>query len=131
MEENTDIQKEPVSTEEEVQIAKTANSRRVFFIHLSIFVLVIALVWVLWYFLSNIIKEEFSSGLLKICICVSLIWLIIVIFHYLISFRWTRTRAEKEVSKLRKKRDKQIEEINALKEEIKQKADELKDNQKN
>ena len=125
MEENTDIQKEIANTEEEVQITKTANTRRALFIHLSIFILTAAIIWIIWYFLNNIVKEEFTGGLLKICLCITLLWLIIVIFHYLIAFKWTRTRAEKEVSKLRKKRDKQLEEIRALKQEIQQNTDSL------
>ncbi|MBR4135866.1 MAG: hypothetical protein IKU03_05610 [Bacteroidales bacterium] len=127
MEENTDIKKEIANTEEEVQITRTANFRRGFFIHLSIFILANIIVWVLWYFLNNIVKEEFSGGLLKICLCFSLIWLVIAIFHYLIAFKWTRTHAEKEVSKLRKKRDKQLEEIRALKNEINENESTLKD----
>ena len=129
MEENTDIQKEIATTEEEVQITKTANARRAFFIHLSIFILSIAIIWILWYLLHNAFRPDLTGGLLKICLCFTLLWLIAVIFHYLIAFKWTRTHAEKEVSKLRKRRDKQIEEIRALKEEIKQNDASLKDNQ--
>ncbi|MBO4489630.1 MAG: hypothetical protein J5741_08275 [Bacteroidales bacterium] len=126
MEENTDIQKEIATTEEEVQITKTANTRRAFFIHLSIFILSVAIIWILWYLLKNAFRPELTGGFLKICLCFSLLWLIAVIFHYLIAFKWTRTHAEKEVSKLRKRRDQQIEEIKALKQEIQQNADSLK-----
>ncbi len=120
--ENTKAQSsvQPINTEEEVQIAKTASSRRSFFIHLSIFVLSCLLIWVIWYLLHNIVKEEYTSGMFKICLGISLVWLIIIIFHYLISFRWTRTHTEKEISRLRRKRDKQMEEIKSLKDEIHQ-----------
>ena len=107
--------------DEEVQMRKVAPMRIAFRVHLTIFVLVNLILWVLKYtLLSAIVTDEtIDAAILKAFICVTIVWLIIVILHFLIAYVWNKTLVEKELAKMRKQRAKQLKKIEELKEKIK------------
>jgi len=103
--------------EDEVQMRKVAPMRIAFRVHLTIFVLVNLIMWALWFTLFSAIVTDvnISSAILKVFVCVTVVWFLVVIFHYLISFVWNKTLVEKELSRMRKQRAKQLKEIQKLK----------------
>ncbi|MBP5205555.1 MAG: 2TM domain-containing protein [Bacteroidales bacterium] len=118
--ENKAVTAPEISVEEEGKMQSVANSRRRFRIHLSLFILVNLLLWVLFFTLFNAIVTDFHirAAIVKVFLSITLVWLLIVIMHYCISFKWTRTSAEKELKRVRKQRSNQLKEIEQLKAKI-------------
>lgn len=120
---------ETVSTEEEARMINVSKIRVHFKVHLAIFLVINLIVWVLWFMLFNTIVTDAYIGkaILKAFLCITLVWLLLVILHYLIAYKWNKTFIEKELNKTRKQRDKQLKEI----EKIKNKMAEAKQQQQN
>lgn len=118
-----------ISTEEEASMINASKSRVIFKIHLTVFVVVNLIIWALWFTLFNAVVTDayISSAILKAFLCVTLVWFLIVILHFLIAYRWNRTLVEKELARIRKQRAKQLKEI----EKIKAKIAEAKNKQQN
>lgn len=104
-----------ITPEEEAKLAKMASRRTSFKIHLAIFILANAFLWVVWYFLF---KGKEDITFLKAILFVLIVWLLAIILHYMIVYKWTKSYKEKELSSLRKLRMRQIEEIEQLKAEM-------------
>jgi hypothetical protein len=117
MEENTPNTPE-ISPEEEAKLAKMASRRTSFKIHLAIFLIANAFLWVVWYFLF---KGKEDTTFLKAILFVLIVWLLGVILHYLIVYKWTRSYKEKELTSLKKLRQQQLLEIENLKAELSRK----------
>ena len=120
---------ETVSAEEEARMINVSKNRVVFKVHFSVFLVVNLIVWVLWFTLFNAIVTDayISRAILKAFSCITLVWLLIVILHYLIAYKWNKTFMEKELNKIKKQRAKQLAEI----EKIKAKIAEAKQQQNN
>ncbi len=118
-----------ISTEEEASMINASKSRVIFKIHLTVFVVVNLIIWALWFTLFNAVVTDayISSAILKAFLCVTLVWFLIVLLHFLIAYRWNRTLVEKELARIRKQRAKQLKEI----ERIKAKIAEAKNKQQN
>ena len=118
---------ETISTEEEARMINVSKKRVYFKVHFAIFFVINLIVWVLWFMLFNTIVTDAYIGqaILKAFLCVTLVWLLLVILHYLIAYKWNKTFIEKELSKIRKQRDKPLTEI----EKIKAKIAEMKNQQ--
>lgn len=118
-----------ISAEEEASMINASKSRVIFKIHLSVFLILNLIIWTLKFtFIDAFVKDPYDmSQLLKLFICITLIWLLIVILHYFIAYRWNRTFVEKQLAKIRKQRAKQLKEI----ERIKAKIAEAKNKQQN
>jgi len=118
-----------ISTEEEASMINASKSRVIFKIHLTVFVVVNLIIWALWFTLFNAVVTDayISSAILKAFLCVTLVWFLIVLLHFLIAYRWNRTLVEKELARIRKQRAKQLKEI----EKIKAKIAEAKNKQQN
>jgi len=118
-----------ISTEEEASMINASKSRVIFKIHLTVFVVVNLIIWALWFTLFNAVVTDayISSAILKAFLCVTLVWFLIVILHFLIAYRWNRTLVEKELARIKKQRAKQLKEI----EKIKAKIAEAKNKQQN
>ena len=114
MEENNPTVPE-ITPEEEAKLAKMAARRTSFKIHLAIFILANAFLWVVWYFLF---KGKEDITFLKAILFVLIVWLLAIILHYMIVYKWTKSYKEKELSSLKKLRMRQIEEIEQLKAEM-------------
>jgi type VI protein secretion system component VasK len=112
-EENPNIPE--ITPEEEAKLAKMAARRTSFKIHLAIFILANAFLWVVWYFLF---KGKEDITFLKAILFVLIVWLLAIILHYMIVYKWTKSYKEKELSSLKKLRMRQIEEIEQLKAEM-------------
>lgn len=114
MEENNPTIPE-ISPEEEAKLAKMASRRTSFKIHLAIFLIANAFLWVVWYFLF---KGREDATFLKAILFVLIVWLLAIILHYLIVYKWTKSYKEKELSSLKKLRMQQLREIENLKAEM-------------
>jgi len=112
-EETTNIPE--ISPEEEAKLAKMAGRRTSFKIHLAIFILANAFLWVVWFFLF---KGKEDTTFLKAILFVLIVWLLAVILHYMIVYKWTKSYKEKELSSLKKLRMQQLREIESLKAEM-------------
>ena len=106
-----------ISPEEEAKLAKMAARRTSFKIHLAIFILANAFLWVVWYFLF---KGKEDITFLKAILFLLIVWLLAVILHYMIVYKWTKSYKEKELTSLKKIRQQQLLEIENLKAEIAQ-----------
>ncbi len=85
------------------KLYKKATRRAAFKIHLAIYVLVNLIFWLIWFF---IIKSEpldpTSIKILKTLIFFTIVWLLLLVGHYLAVYRWNKTLVEKELNKLLK-----------------------------
>ena len=106
-----------ITPEEEAKLAKMAARRTSFKIHLAIFILANAFLWVVWYFLF---KGKDDITFLKAILFLLIVWLLAVILHYMIVYKWTKSYKEKELTSLKKIRQQQLLEIENLKAEMAQ-----------
>ena len=106
-----------ITPEEEAKLAKMAARRTSFKIHLAIFILSNAFLWVVWYFLF---KDSEDITFLKAILFLLIVWLLAIIFHYMIVYKWTKSYKEKELTSLKKMRLMQLREIENLKAEMAQ-----------
>ncbi len=85
------------------KLYKKATRRAAFKIHLAIYLLVNLIFWLIWFF---IIKSEesnpTSTKTLKALIFFTIVWLLLLVGHYLAVYRWNKTLVEKELNKLLK-----------------------------
>lgn len=108
MENNKDLQNESnVETSQYVNInlVKKAQKRVNFRIHCWIYILVNLFLWLLWFFIfrnTGCDNSLDNAIFLKCVIFTTLTWLLILIAHYLIVFKWNKTLVEKELVKLQK-----------------------------
>ena len=109
-----------ISVQEESKMQTVANSRVRFKIHICLFVIVNLLLWVLYFTLFNAIVTDFTIkwAILKVFICITVVWLLVVILHYCIAFKWNKTLVEKELGRIRKQRSNQLKELERLKAQI-------------
>ncbi len=85
-------------------IYKKARQRVAFKIHLTIFVLVNLFLWNLWYFLFN---GTFGDATMKTLFSITFGWLLVVIAHYLIIYKWRDKMVDNEMKKLLKEAEKE------------------------
>ena len=105
-----------ITPEEEAKLARMASRRTGFKKHFAIFILVNAFLWVVWYFLFS---NSQDNTFLKAILFVLIVWLIAIILHYMIVYKWTKSYKEKELTSLKKLRQQQLLEIENLKAEMK------------
>lgn len=99
-------------TEKNVQLYVKAKQRVNFKIHITIFILLMAIAWLIWGF---IFKDSENQTFLKCLSFATLIWGIFLIAHYLIVYKWNKSLIDKELEKLIKQENKKLEEIKRLK----------------
>ena len=94
--------------------------RVIFKIHIAVFLVLNLIIWALWFTLFDaVVTDAYTSNIiLKVSLCITIVWLLIVILHYAIAYRWGKTFVEKELSRLKKQRAKQLKEIETLKAKI-------------
>lgn len=117
MEEKLDKQRQNQKDQDEARLYKKASQRAGFKIHLAIFILGNLLLWVLWYFLIRGGQDATSAKITNVFIFISIIWLIVLIFHYLFVYQWNKAMVEKELGKLKRELKEKEEELKKLKEE--------------
>ncbi len=86
--------------EHDPMIYKKARKRVAFKTHLTIYILVNLLLWLLWLFVSYNTNDNFP---LPWPVLPTVGWGIGVVFHYLYAFKWNANLVEKEYEKLIKK----------------------------
>ena len=119
MEENN-LKTPEISPEEERKLEKMAARRTSFKIHFAIFLIANLFLWVVWYFLF---KGKEDTTFLKAILFVFIVWLLGVVLHYMIVYKWTKSYKEKELSSLRKRHMEHVREIENLKAEMLKQAD--------
>lgn len=120
MEENN-LNTPEISPEEERKLEKMAARRTSFKIHFAIFLIANAFLWVVWYFLF---KGKEDMTFLKAILFVLIVWLLAVVLHYMIVYKWTKSYKEKELSSLKKLHMEHVREIENLKAEMLKKEEE-------
>ena len=101
-----------ITPEEEAKLAKMAARRTGFKKHLAIFILLNAFLWVVWSFLF---RDSEDKTFLMAILFVLIVWLLVIILHYLMVYKWTKSYKDKELNSLKKMRLKQLQEIENLK----------------
>jgi hypothetical protein len=109
-----------ITPEEEAKLARMASRRTGFKKHFAIFFLLNAFLWVVWYFLF---RDSAENTFLMAILFVFIVWLLGIILHYMIVYKWTKSYKEKELTSLKKMRLRQLQEIESLKAEMAQKAE--------
>lgn len=104
-----------ISPEEERKLEKMAARRTSFKIHLAIFLIANAFLWVVWYFLF---KGKEDATFIKAILFVLIVWLLAVVLHYMIVYKWTKSYKEKELSSLKRMHMEHVREIESLKAEM-------------
>ncbi|MBQ3734391.1 MAG: 2TM domain-containing protein [Bacteroidales bacterium] len=107
-----------ITPEEEAKLEKMASRRTGFKKHLAIFILVNAFLWVVWSFLF---RDSEEKTFLMAILFVLIVWALVIILHYLMVYKWTKSYKEKELNSLKKMRLKQLQEMEDLKAELAQK----------
>lgn len=120
MAENDNLTNENISVEEEARMINVSKIRVIFKIHIAVFLVLNLIIWALWFTLFDaVVTDAYTSNIiLKVSLCITIVWLLIVILHYAIAYRWGKTFVEKELSRLKKQRTKQLKEIETLKAKI-------------
>ncbi|MBQ3739784.1 MAG: 2TM domain-containing protein [Bacteroidales bacterium] len=120
MSEEEKIIPETISPEEEARMINVAKVRVIFKIHIAVFLVLNLIIWALWFTLFDaVVTDAYTSNIiLKVSLCITIVWLLIVILHYCIAYKWSRTFIEKELSRLKKQRAKQLAEIEKIKTKI-------------
>ena len=123
MDENTQIVDQPEMID--VKTYKTANKRAHFKRHIAIYFLVMIVLWVLYFFIFREPKTPENAdapmGLfLKCSLFVTILWTVLLVFHYLFVYRLNSTMIDREIKKLKKEIEQKKAELEKLKEEAKQ-----------
>ncbi len=115
------IQNTGITPEDEEKLRKIASRRTSFKIHFSIFLIANTFLWVVWFFLFKDKEEEtFLTAILFLLI----VWLLALILHYMIVYKWTRNYREKEFTSLKQQLLQQMNEIDSLKQKVENKKSE-------
>lgn len=123
MDENTQVVEQPEMID--IKTYKTANKRAHFKRHIAIYFLIMIVLWVLYFFIFREPKTPETAdapmGLfLKCSLFVTILWTVILFFHYLFVYRLNSTMIDREIKKLQKEIEKKKEILENLKEEAKQ-----------
>ena len=99
MSEEEKIIPETISPEEEARMINVAKVRVIFKIHIAVFLVLNLIIWALWFTLFDaVVTDAYTSNIiLKVSLCITIVWLLIVILHYCIAYKWSRTFIEKEL----------------------------------
>ena len=123
MDENTPIVEQPEMID--IKTYKTANKRAHFKRHIAIYSLLMIVLWVLYFFIFREPKTPETADapmgmFLKCTLFVTIIWTVLLFFHYLFVYRLNATMVDREIKKLQKEIEKKKEILENLKEEAKQ-----------
>jgi len=80
-------------------IVKTAKKRVCFKKHITFYILVNMLLWVVFYF---IFKGKEDKTFLQTILFVSIIWTIIIMGHYFYAIKWNTKMLDKEIDNILK-----------------------------
>ena len=123
MDENTKVVDQPEMID--IKTYKTANKRAHFKRHIAIYFLIMIVLWVLYFFIFREPKTPETADapmgiFLKCTLFVTILWTVILFFHYLFVYRLNSTIIDREIKKLQKEIEKKKAVLEQLKEEAKQ-----------
>lgn len=108
--------KKEYSEADELSLYKKASRRAGFKMHAGIFILANLLLWVVWFFVfrnsDSIVRSQTGNAILFF----SIAWLIVIIAHFLIVYKWNKSMVEKELENLKKELREKERELKNLKE---------------
>lgn len=103
------------------KIYKKATQRVHFKLHLAIYILSMAVLWIIYIFLFKATEPDNMSDMVnggmtfgKFTILITLLWTVLIVFHCLFVYKLNNTMLEKEVKSLQKEIKKQEELKKAL-----------------
>ena len=108
----------------DIKTYKAANKRAHFKRHIAIYFLLMIVLWVLYFFIFREPKTPETAdapmGLfLKCTLFVTILWTVLLFFHYLFVYRLNSTMVDREIKKLQKEIEKKKAYLEQLKEESK------------
>lgn len=123
MEENAQVVEQPEMID--IKTYKTANKRAHFKRHIAIYFLLMIVLWVLYFFIFREPATPETAGepmglFLKCLLFVTIIWTVLLFFHYLFVYRLNSTMIDREIKKLQKEIEKKKAHLEQLKEQAKQ-----------
>ena len=123
MEENTTVVEQPEMID--IKTYKAANKRAHFKRHIAIYFLLMIVLWVLYAFIFREPKTPETADapmgmFLKCILFVTIIWTVLLFFHYLFVYRLNSTMIDREIKKLQKEIEKKKAHLEQLKEQAKQ-----------
>jgi len=87
-----------IDNDKREKLRERARSLVNFKVHFIVFILSNLLIWIIWLFLFYAFQVSQLWAVFP-----TMIWLILLIFHYLWVYRWNATQVEKEYNRLVKK----------------------------
>ena len=120
MDENTQVVEQPEMID--IKTYRIANKRSHFKKHIAIYFLLMIVLWVLYFFIFRDPKGEPMGIFLKSLLFVTIIWTVLLFFHYLFVYRLNATMVDREIKKLQKEIKNKKMQLEKLKEEAKQLA---------
>ncbi len=85
---------------------KTASKRVGFKVHVTIFLIVMAMLWIIYTF---IFKKETPEGeentFFQAILFLNSIWALVIVAHYLIVYKWNKSLIEKEIKNIEKENE--------------------------
>ncbi len=83
------------------QVYKKAKKRVHFKIHLGFYVLILLFLWLVWFF---IFKNNSDQLFFKSILFLTLAWTLVLVGHFLYSYKWNNSLVENEIKNLLKER---------------------------
>ena len=83
------------------QVYKKAKKRVHFKIHLGFYVLILLFLWLVWAF---IFKNNSDQLFFKSILFLTLAWTLVLVGHFLYSYKWNNSLVENEIKNLLKER---------------------------
>ena len=106
------------------KVYKQASKRTHFKFHLAIYILAMAVLWILYFFLfkateTPTAQEVINGGMtfLKLTTLVTALWTIIIVFHFLFVYKLNNTMLDKEIKKVQKEMKEKEAQLKKLQEE--------------
>ena len=123
MDENTKVVDQPEMID--LKTYKTANKRTHFKKHSAVYALLMIVLWLLYFFIFREPTTPETIGapmglFLKCALFVTILWTVLLVFHYLFVYRLNATMIDREIKKLQKEIEKKKIVLEKLKEEAKQ-----------
>lgn len=98
------------------KLYKKASRRAGFKIHLGVYMLVNLIFWMIWFFvIKDVDPNPTTAKTLKALLFFSIVWLLLLIGHYLAVYRWNKSLVEKELNNLIKENKRNEENLKKLK----------------
>ena len=89
------------TSDKDHEIWKMAQERAGFKMHLAIFFIAIAFLWIVWAFIGFVYNWQYSHPW---PVYPMLLWILVLILHYIFVYKWKKKLVGKEYERLLKKK---------------------------